>query len=398
MRIHKMIVLLFFISTSPSLTCAGDWPQILGPHRDGRAENEKLADGWPKGGPAVAWKKPLGQGYAGVAVVGKVGVVYHREGDVDVAEAFSVADGKPVWTKTFPTTFVAQVSQDSGPRCVPVIDGGHVYLFSSQGVLRCLSFKSGDVIWERKTHEDYKAREGYFGAGSTPIVVGDKVIVNVGGDRQEAGVVAFSTKTGETIWKALKEQPSYSAPILVKKSGVPHLIVITRLSVASLDPETGAVRFSFPFGQTGPTVNAASPVVLSSGELLLTASYGIGAVLSNFDDRTVTETWSSDDILSSQYSTPIEYQGAVYGLDGRQDGGQSTLRCFDPLSQKIHWSAPAPGYLTMILADDKLIAVTAQGEVLLISPNQEAFKVLGKFKLFNGNDRDPCSLPALSNG
>ena len=158
------------------------------------------------------------------------------------------------------------------------------------------------------------------------------------------------------------------------------------------------MRFSFPFGQSGPTVNAASPLMLSSGKLLLTASYGIGAVLSDFDDQSVTEVWNTDNLLSSQYTTPIEYKGLVYGLDGRQDGGASTIRCFDPQTQTIHWSQPAPGYLTMIMADEKLIAVTAQGEVLMISPNQQAFQLLGKFKLFAGKDRDPCSLPALSNG
>ncbi|MFN0198558.1 MAG: hypothetical protein ACKVT0_17565, partial [Planctomycetaceae bacterium] len=175
-------------------------------------------------------------------------------------------------------------------------------------------------------------------------------------------------------------------------------IFVTRLSASSLDPENGEVRFSFPYGQSGPTVNAASPVVLSSGQLFLTASYGIGAVLADFDDKQAREVWTSDDVLSSQYATPIEYEGAIYGLHGRQDGGTVEFRCFDTATQKVHWSAPAPAYLTMILADDKLIAVTAGGDVMLISPHQEKFELLSKFSLFKAGFRDPCPLPALSNG
>ncbi|MFN0199305.1 MAG: PQQ-binding-like beta-propeller repeat protein, partial [Planctomycetaceae bacterium] len=222
MRTTLVQILFLFVglTTLPhDLVCAGDWPQILGPQRNGQAENETLADRWPEKGPPVVWRKPLGQGYAGVAVVGKVGIVYHRQGDVDLVEAFSTATGKSVWTKEFPTTFTAQVSEDSGPRCVPLIEKDRVYLYSAQGVLRALEFKTGNMLWERKTHDDYKAREGYFGAGSTPMIVGDKILVNVGGDREEAGVVAFSTKTGKTIWKALREQPSYSAPVAVTKEG-----------------------------------------------------------------------------------------------------------------------------------------------------------------------------------
>ena len=49
---------------------AGDWPQILGPHRTGIADpDEQLADAWPAAGPREAWRREVGSGYAGVAVV-----------------------------------------------------------------------------------------------------------------------------------------------------------------------------------------------------------------------------------------------------------------------------------------------------------------------------------------
>ena len=71
----------------------GDWPQILGPSRNGIAVEEKLADSWPEDGPEEVWQREVGQGLAGVAVgEGKL-LLYHRPQQDDVIEAMDVARG-----------------------------------------------------------------------------------------------------------------------------------------------------------------------------------------------------------------------------------------------------------------------------------------------------------------
>ncbi len=56
----------FFVGHNAS---GGDWPQLLGPQRNGiAAVDERLADRWPDAGPPVVWQRPVGSGYAGVAV------------------------------------------------------------------------------------------------------------------------------------------------------------------------------------------------------------------------------------------------------------------------------------------------------------------------------------------
>src|SRR5687768_7151451 len=96
---------------------AGDWPQILGPHRNGRADDEKLAAKWPDKGPPLVWRHKLGAGYAGPAVVGKQVVVFHRVADVERIEALDTATGKPLWKSDAPAEYKGGINEDLGPRC-----------------------------------------------------------------------------------------------------------------------------------------------------------------------------------------------------------------------------------------------------------------------------------------
>ena len=57
---------------------AGEWPQILGPDRNGiAADDETLADEWPVDGPYTLWQRDVGRGYAGVAVAEKRTLLFH---------------------------------------------------------------------------------------------------------------------------------------------------------------------------------------------------------------------------------------------------------------------------------------------------------------------------------
>src|SRR5262249_34785298 len=150
----------------------GDWPQILGPNRNGHAENERLPDSWPSTGPKVVWRYPLGSGYAGAAVLGDRVVVFHRISNNERVECMSAASGKSSWKTDFPTTYRGGIDPDTGPRCVALIAGTNVYVFGAAGDLHAVKIDSGDKLWSRSLYADYNGDEGYFGAGSTPILVG----------------------------------------------------------------------------------------------------------------------------------------------------------------------------------------------------------------------------------
>jgi outer membrane protein assembly factor BamB len=371
---------------------AGDWPQILGLHRNGQADGEQLAV-WPVAGPRTLWSRKVGQGFAGMAVASGRTVLFHRVEDELVAEALDTNTGKPLWKTTFETNFRGSISPDVGPRCVPLVHEARVYLYGPGGELACVTLDAGKKVWARNVLQEFDGQEGYFGAGSSPIVEGEKLLLNVGG-RKGAGIVAFALKDGKTLWQATDEAASYSSPTAATWDGKRHVVFVTRLSVVSVDPATGDVRFRFPFGQRGPTVNAANPLVLND-HVFVSASYGVGAQWAKIGPAGATTVWENDDTMSSQYSTSVEKDGVLYGIDGRQDVGVARLRAFDPRTGKVFWTEEDFGTGNLILAGDKLLIMKTDGTLLLVEPSPKSYRPLAQTQLF---DTTVQALPALSNG
>jgi outer membrane protein assembly factor BamB len=371
---------------------AGDWPQILGPRRNGVAVDEQLVDSLPKKGPPIVWEHTVGEGYAGVAVAEGLTVVFHRLGDEEVVEGLEATTGKPVWKQSFPATYERGINPDRGPRCVPLIHKGNVYLLGAAGDLHSVVLKTGKKRWSRALAGDYSIPQSYFGVGSTPIVDGDKLLVNVGG--KGAGIVAFALADGKPVWKATDEQASYSSPTAVTLDGTRHVIFVTRLSALSIDPQTGELRWRFRFGAPGPTVNAATPQVLDD-KLFLSASYGVGAVCRKIGKTSAEPVWANDETMSSQFSTSVPHNGFMYGVDGRQDIPPARLRCFDPKTGAVRWSTENFPVANLIAADGKLVIVTDNGDLILASASPDAFQELGRTKLAGSSTR---ALPALANG
>lgn len=373
---------------------AGDWPQILGPHRDGRAENESLLATLPRTGPPLVWQTEVGDGYAGVAVAGKRVVLFHRVEGAEVVECLDAATGKRHWKTPFETAAPSSIDPDKGPRCVPVINEERVFLFGAAGQLHCVSLATGAVQWSRDLARDFNIPDSYFGCGSTPLVEKDVLLLNVGGRGPRRGIAAFSTQTGKTVWQMGEEAASYSSPVTATHDKVRHAIFITRLNLISVDPLTGREQFRHPFGRRGPTVNAASPLVFD-GRIFLTASYGVGALCGKFTADSFTEEWSSDEILSSQYSTPVFRDGFLYGIDGREDVGVARLRCIQAQSGKVQWTVEDFGTAVPLLADGKLLLQKTDGTLVLARPDPQGFRSLGTARLTDSTVR---ALPALSQG
>jgi outer membrane protein assembly factor BamB len=366
----------------------------LGPHRNGHAEGEQLSASWPASGPKVHWKYSLGSGYAGAVVLDQRVVVFHRVGASERVECLDAATGKSQWKADFPATYRGGVDPngDTGPRCVPLLAEGMAYVFGAAGDLHAVAFDSGKKRWSRALYADYKGDEGYFGAGSTPILVGGKLLVNVGG--HGAGIVAIDPASGKTAWKSSDEVASYSSPAAIKIGGEDEALFVTRLNCVLADPATGNIATLFPFGKRGPTVNAATPLVFDN-KLFVTASYGVGAALVSLDGSTAKPIWSNDDTLSSQYATPIEHGGFLYGIHGREDVGVAELRCIEAASGKVRWSKAGYGVAHLILAGDTLLIQKTDGNLALAAADPAAYRELATAHIASGSTR---ALPALCRG
>lgn len=373
-----------------------DWPQILGPNRDGSSQGTSLSQELPQAGLKPTWSHAVGQGFAGASVVDEKVVVFHRVDAKEVVECLKLNDGSVIWKQTFPSDYLPRINPDAGPRSVPVIQDGIVVVLGAGGDLRCLDFTTGKQKWSVSLKDEFRADEGYFGFGSTPVVTDGKVISVIGGRRGPA-VAAFDLENGKQVWTSGQDEATYVSPILVKSAGddpKQYLVSVNRTQVYLIEPDSGEIAQQFEFGIRSTSVCAALPIATPEG-LFLTASYGVGARAMTWSNNKLQQVWSNDDSISSQYPTPVYHDGHLYGTHGREDIGGGEFRCIDAKTGEVKWSADDLGMSHVILVGDELVITTVEGELVIAAATPEGFKSRYRTKLFDTLAR---ALPALSNG
>jgi outer membrane protein assembly factor BamB len=371
---------------------AQDWPQILGPTRNGIYTGPEIVPSFPRTGPPQLWSKNVGAGFAGPAVAGDRLILFHRVNNRETVEAMDALSGKTIWSFDYPTSYRDDFGFDEGPRAVPVIASGRVFTHGADGLLHGIDFASGKMLWSVDTRKVFDAPKGYFGVASSPVVDGNRVLVNVGG--KSGGIVAFDAASGKTLWTATSDEPSYSAPIVADINGQHTGVFFTRTGLVALDPATGKVLYQHRWrARQAASVNAATPIV-NGNQIFLSASYGTGAVLLQVANNGVKPIWSGDESMSNHYSTSVLKDGYLYGFDGRQEFGQ-TLRCVELATGKVMWNVDQFGAGTLIVAGDTLVITRESGELALAPASPKAFRFAARAQLLKGVVR---AYPALANG
>jgi outer membrane protein assembly factor BamB len=371
---------------------AEDWPQILGPTRNGVYAGPPIARTLPKSGPPLVWKREVGAGFAGPAVSAGRLVLFHRVAARETIEAMDAATGKTIWTVDYPTAYRDDFGFDEGPRAIPLIAGGRVFTHGADGMLQALDFASGNKLWAVDTRRDFSVAKGYFGAASSPVVDGDRLLLNVGG--RNAGIVAFDVATGKTVWTATSDEASYSSAVVAEIAGQRTAVFFTRTGLVALDPDNGAVRYQHRWrARVAASVNAATPLVIDD-RIFLSASYGTGATLLQIAKGAVKPVWAGDESLSNHYSTSIHREGYLYGFEGRQEFGQS-LRCIELATGKVMWNVDGFGAGTLLIAGDLLVITRESGELVIAPASPKAFQPAARAQLMPGIVR---AYPALSAG
>jgi outer membrane protein assembly factor BamB len=388
----RRLTIVALVAVAVAAVAAADWPQYLGPDRNGIYQGPPIADTFPAGGPRIVWRKTLGQGFAGPAVVGNRVLVFHRVKDEEVLESLDAATGKTQWRYAYPTSYQDDFGFDAGPRAVPVVAGGIVYTFGAEGQLQAVNLETGARVWHEDTAKRFAVAKGYFGAGGSPVVEGGRVIANIGG--ANAGIVAFDAKSGKVAWTATQDAASYSSGVATTIGGQRYVVFLTREGLVGLEPATGRVAFQQRWrSRSQASVNAASPVIVGE-RIFISAEYGPGAGVLQFSGGKLSTLWSSDDVLSNHYATSIYLKGTLYGFHGRQEQGPS-LRAVDFNSGKVLWSEEQFRAGSVILAGDRLVILRESGELMIAPASPQAFKPTARAKILQGVARP---YPALADG
>ena len=310
-----------------STTQGADWPQWMGPNRDGQWDEAGVVDAIPEGGLPVKWRVPVAGGYSGPAVVqGRVYLTDYEKSTGEVSNnpgsrnrltgkervhCIDAATGKTLWTYAYDCPY--GISYACGPRCTPTVHDGMVYVLGAEGHLSCLNAEDGRVVWTRHLPKEYKAETPIWGYSGHPLVRGDLLFTLAGGEGSIA--VALDRKTGREVWRSgTATEIGYCPPTLIRAAGKDQLLIWDPENLNSLDPETGKPYWSRPLA---PSYKMSIIAPRQAGDVLFAS--GIGYVGSAFKlgDKTpsaeplwkVTRTNS----LCGANSTPLIVDGTLYG-------------------------------------------------------------------------------------
>ncbi len=372
---------------------SADWPQFLGPDRNGACSVTNLAPRWPKEGPPLLWQRKVGEGFSGPAVSRNRLILFHRLADRETVECLDARSGQPIWKTDYPTRYRDDFGFDEGPRATPTISENRVLTFGADGLLHCWAFDTGEKKWGVDSRTTFRAGKGFFGMACSPLVEGEAVMVILGG-KNGAGLVAFNLRSGEVLWKATEDEASCSSPVAATVGGKRCVFGLTRAALAVIQPADGKEICRYPWRPPmESSVSAATPLIIDD-LIFLSASYGTGATLLRFKENGLEKIWAADGVLSNHYATSVHHQGFLYGFDGRQEHG-CELRCAELRTGKVRWRENGLKAGTVTLANDQLLVLTEQGELLRAPATPAGFKPVDRAQILPFVVR---AYPALSDG
>ncbi len=397
-----------------------DWPQWMGPQRDGVWREKGILDKFPDKGPKLRWRAPVGGGYAGPAVAkGKV-YVHDRvlaPGAKGPANPFKRGklpgkervlclddkDGTVLWKHEYDCTYT--VSYPAGPRVTPTVHDGKVYTLGSEGHLFCLDADKGGVLWKRELKKDYKVEAPMWGFSAHPLVDGKRLICMVGG--KGSVVVAFDRNNGNELWKALSAtEPGYCPPSIHEAGGKRQLIVWHAQAIESLNPENGKAYWSVDI-EANYGMAIAAPQKL--GDYLFATSYAGRAVMLELarDKPEAKVLWRGGrkSGLYSTFATPFLEGGHIYGVcsDGE-------YRCVKAATGERVWETLAPvggakarwGNVFQVKNGDRFFLFNERGDLIVARLSPAGYSEVSRTNLLpptsNAGDRRVVWMyPAFAN-
>jgi len=371
-----------------------DWPDFLGPARNGKSREQGVTL-WPAGGPPLVWKRRVGSGYAACSVSRGRLFVFDRVEDVARLTALNSETGEPLWTFRYPTDYEDLLGYDNGPRCTPVVDDDRVYIFGAGGMLHCLHVVDGKLLWKVDTAKEYHVVPNFFGVGSTPLIEGDLVIVQVGGSPpgttgiydgpvmgNGSGLVGLNKWTGQEVYRLSDELASYASPVAATIDRRRWCLSFCRGGLLGFDPRSGAVRFHYPWrAKKLESVNASTPVVFGL-YVFVSETYGPGSSLLEIRGDGYRIVWSDAKskrakAMQTHWNTAIYHEGFLYGSSGRHSAG-AELRCIEARTGRIAWRKKGLRRASLLYVDGQLIVLSEQGTLRLIRATPAGYQEVGK--------------------
>jgi outer membrane protein assembly factor BamB len=408
MKISKMFIPVVVLMVSLANVCAQDWPQYLGPNRNGISAQKGILRSWPQQGPEVLWTVDLGIGFGGPVV--REGKVYLLDRDDKVGDnmrCFDLSSGKELWSFGYDAPGTVMFP---GSRSVPALDGNRIYTCGPYGNLYCTDINTHKPVWNKNVWKDFGGGEiPRWAITQCPLVYGDLLIL--ASQAPQAGVVAYEKLTGNVKWTT----PSlggvgYVSPVIVKVGKEDHVVMITAAAraaygqtssgskVAGIDPLTGKILWEYTNWSCGIPV----PCAIDAGEnrVLITGGYNAGTAMIKVEktaDGTyiVTEQFKNPDVGS--HTQPPVFSNGYFYLQCSTNEKKDGLVCLG-MDGQVKWKtgrSPLFDKGGSIVADGLLLSTDGATKLYLIEPDPSAFKPIATAELLKeggtGSGNDPLA-------
>ena len=367
-----------------------EWTQWRGSARDGVWKETGLISKFAGPQVEVRWRHRISNGYSGPTVADGRVYVTDRVTDPRQQErvhCFEWETGRILWTYAYDAIY-AGIGYQNGPRAAVTINDGRAYALGAMGHLHCLDAADGSVIWSKDLNREYRIRMPNWGIAAAPLIEGDLVILHIGGEG-DACFVAFDKKTGQERWRALRDRPSYVAPIIIEQAGERVMVCWTGDRVVALDPKNGKLHWSYPFAALKTVVAIATPV-FEKDRLFFSSFYDGSLMLKLRQDRLAAEkVWQRrgqneiiTDALHTMFSTPLMINGYVYGVDSYGE-----LRCLNGNNGDRIWESlkavPKDRWANIHLVRnaDKVWMFNERGELIISRLTPKGFEEISRAQL-----------------
>jgi outer membrane protein assembly factor BamB len=366
---------------------AGDWPHYRGP-----ALNGSTAEGigtLPVGGPRELWRVQLGTGLSSVTVAdGRAFSAGYKDGK-EVLYCLSTSNGRVLWTHAWPAK-LGNYLFEGGPRATPTVDGERVYMLGADGHVACVSAAGGKVIWEKDLVAEFGGRRPEWGFSGSPTIDGKNVILDSGG--KGASTVALNKLTGELAWKSGDDEAGYGSAVVANLGGARRILLVKAAALVALNAADGAETGRFEW-KTSYKINAATPLIV--GDLaIISSAYNHGAAAVRFSGGKPAQAWFTRG-FNAHFNSPAHSGGSIFGMDGEAGKRRSALVCLDLATGDEKWRAKQVNNGSLIIAGDKILALTEAGDLALAAASGAAYKELARKKVLGGR----CWIqPTLANG
>ena len=364
------LVALLCVAGQVMAQANANWPQWRGPNRDGISKETGLLKQWPADGPALVWKaKGAGAGYSSFSIANGKLYTMGLRGDREYVVAFDVATGKEAWATAHGGAF--RNDRGDGPRGTPTVDGDRIYALGGNGDLSVLDARTGKIIWSKNVLETFGGSNITWGISESPLVLGNKVLVNAGGS--DASIVALNKSDGSVIWKSQSDRAGYSSAIPLTLNGLTQVVFFTGRRAVGLDANNGRLLWEYA-KPSNRTANAATPIARGN-RVFISSDYGTGGgVVEIKPDNTAQEIWFSND-MRNHHSSSVLIGDHLYGFSG------SILTAMKFDTGEIAWRDRSVGKGSLVAADGHLYLFSENGVVGLVEVSPTGYKEKGRFRI-----------------